>query len=785
MRKPVTSRLAVLFAGAVVSIALAAVGASAYLSGQGHGTAAGGVNQLGASTISSATAGAGTVALSWSAVSAPGAGSVTYYVRRDGAAAAGTCPTAASPTSVTSCTDSGLSPGSHVYTVTAVWRTWTRRGAERSVSVAVGVADHLLLSAATTTPTAGASDSLTITAKDSANNTVTTYTGSKSLTFAGASLAGSTHPTVTNSSGTAVAFGTAETIGFTSGVATVSGSKNGSMTLYKAETALVTVTDGTLSNGSGLSLTVAPAGTSAFSLPTPATQTAGTLFNETITATDQYGNTTPSYTGSHSVTFEGPAKSPGGKSPSYPSSVTFSSGVGTASVTLYDAQSTTLGANFSAGSGSSGSFTVKPAAATSLGVANPGAQIAGSPFNETITAIDAYGNTQPSYEGSKSLSFSGPASSPSGKAPVYPSTVTFTAGAGTAQVTLYDAQSTTLGASDGTLAGTSTAFTVAAASAASFSLSTPATQTAGNAFSETLTAKDTYGNTATGYTGSKTVTFTGPATSPGGKAPAYPGTVSFSSGAANASITLYDAQSTSLTATQSTIAGTTPSFTVKAAGTGAFTLSTPATQTAGSAFSVTLTAADAYGNAVSPEGPQTITFSGPEASPSEKAPSYPASVTFSGSSATASITLYDATGAVSLTATQGSAKGTSASFAVNPAAAGKLAWTAPSGNGEAEGLCLFTCTWVGFSKNKTWTAKVSVTDAYGNIVSNVGSGHNVSLTEPSNGSISTKTLTMPSASTATSSTSVTYTAANSNSWPSDSLTASTGAYTSATLQLKR
>ena len=51
-----------------------------------------------------------------------------------------------------------------------------------------------VLAASTTTPTAGG-DNLTITAEDASNNTVTSYAGSKGLTFAGASTIGpSTRP---------------------------------------------------------------------------------------------------------------------------------------------------------------------------------------------------------------------------------------------------------------------------------------------------------------------------------------------------------------------------------------------------------------------------------------------------------------------------------------------------------------------------------------------------------------------------------------------------------------
>jgi hypothetical protein len=83
------------------------------------------VGTLARPTISGAVAGPSTVALSWSAVTPPGTGTVSYYVSRDGGAPAGDCPSSSSTSTVTTCTDSNLSLGVHHYTVTAVWRSWT------------------------------------------------------------------------------------------------------------------------------------------------------------------------------------------------------------------------------------------------------------------------------------------------------------------------------------------------------------------------------------------------------------------------------------------------------------------------------------------------------------------------------------------------------------------------------------------------------------------------------------------------------------------------------------
>ncbi len=115
-----------LLLGLPLALVLCVAAAIAYFGSTGSGSATASVGGLSAPTITGATGGVGTVALSWSTVSPPPpGGTVTYYVSRDGGAAGGNCPTAASPTSVTSCTDSGLGAGTtYHYTVTAVWRSW-------------------------------------------------------------------------------------------------------------------------------------------------------------------------------------------------------------------------------------------------------------------------------------------------------------------------------------------------------------------------------------------------------------------------------------------------------------------------------------------------------------------------------------------------------------------------------------------------------------------------------------------------------------------------------------
>src|SRR3954452_20555466 len=282
----------------ISALAIAAISSGvswAYFTSVGSGTSAGSVTSLSAPAITGATPGPGSVALTWGAVTPPGSGAVSYYLTRDGGAPGGNCPSSASPSSVTSCTDSGLAPGTYSYRITVVWRTWTATSSSTNVTVNTGVATQLSLSAATTTPLAGAADNLTITAKDASGNTATGYTGSHSLTFGGASDApNGTHPTATNSSGTVTNFGTATAISFTNGVASVAGSNNGVMKLYKAEAATITVTDGTISNGAGLSVTVSPATASKLGFTQqPSGATGGTAFTTQpkVAVQDPYGNT--------------------------------------------------------------------------------------------------------------------------------------------------------------------------------------------------------------------------------------------------------------------------------------------------------------------------------------------------------------------------------------------------------------------------------------------------------------------------------------------------------------
>ncbi|MDR3458409.1 MAG: fibronectin type III domain-containing protein [Verrucomicrobiae bacterium] len=118
-------------------------------------------------------------------------------------------------------------------------------------------------------------------------------------------------------------------------------------------------------------------------------ETAGTAFSVTLTATTDGTTVNAGYTGVKSITFSGPTGSP-----IYPATVSFSAGVGTASITLKKVESPTITAtDGTIGGKASSSFNVVPGAIDHYAVAAGSTQVIGVPFNVTVTALDASGNT--------------------------------------------------------------------------------------------------------------------------------------------------------------------------------------------------------------------------------------------------------------------------------------------------------------------------------------------------------------------------------------------------------
>ena len=719
-------------------VAVQVVGsADAHWTAGGTGSGGGPVGTLAATTISSATPGAGTATLTWTAVTPPGSGSVSYYVQRNGGDPAGNCPTQAAPTSVLTCTDSGLSKGAYTYAVTVVWHSWTATSSPAQVTLSSGALDHFVLSAATTTPTAGAADNLTITAVDAAGNTVTGYSGSHNLTFSGAGTIGSLSPTVTNSSGTAINFGTATAITFTNGVAAVSTGPNGAMTLYKAETITVSVTDTSIS-GTSASITISAAAANKLSFTqSPSNTVAGVAFasQPVVTVQDQYGNTVTTDTSSVTIAVTGGTATLSGCAANPKAA---SAGVATfGGCTITTAGTYTLTAtDGSLTSAVSGSFTISAAAANKLSFTqSPSNTVAGVAFasQPVVTVQDQYGNTVTTDTSSVTIAVTGGTATLSGCAanPKAASAGVATFGG----CTITTAGTYTLTATDGSLtSAVSGSFTISAAAANKLSFTTqPGGGTSNTAWTTqpTVTVQDAYGNTVTSSNASIIVAI---GTNPGTGTLSGTMTVAAVNGVATFSNLSIDHVATgyTLTAASSGLTGATSnSFTITAGAASRLSFTTqPGGGTSNTAWTTqpTVTVQDAYGNTVTTATTQiTLAITTPAGAN--------LTCTANPQNAAAGIDVFagcriDKAGTYTLTATAtGLASATSNSFTITAGAANKLAFTTQPTNKVA-----------GFAITPAVT--VTVQDAYGNTVTSSNASITVAIgTNPGGGTLSgTKTV---------------------------------------------
>ncbi|MCW3060670.1 MAG: hypothetical protein JWQ02_2491, partial [Capsulimonas sp.] len=313
--------------------------------------------------------------------------------------------------------------------------------------------------------------------------------------------------------------------------------------------------------------------------------TAGSPFNFSVTAVDLYGNTDTSYAGTaHFTSTDGAA--------TLPADATLTNGVGTFSVTLTTAGSQTVTATDTVTSsitGTSGAIVVGADAADHFVVSAPSSATAGSSFNVTVTAKDTYGNTDTSYAGTAHFTSSDGAA-------VLPADSTLTNGVGTFSVTLKTAGSQTVTATDtvtSSITGTSGAIVVGAGAANHFAVSALSTMRAGSAYNITVTAKDAYGNTATGYAG--TVHLTSSDT-----VAILPADATLTNGVGTFRILFRTAGGQTITATDtvnSAITGT-AAITVTAGPAVRFVLTAPSSTQVGGVFNVTVMAKDALGNTV-------------------------------------------------------------------------------------------------------------------------------------------------------------------------------------------
>lgn len=438
-------------------------------------------------------------------------------------------------------------------------------GSETGISNAFNVIsssiDHFDISTIASPKTAGIGFSVTITAKDAADNTVTDFSGTANLR----DLTGSLEPLTTDN--------------FTNGVWT------GTITITQSNASnSITVTSSGKAGNSN-NFVVQPAALDHFTfLNISSPQVAAAGFSITIRAEDVYGNKVTSFTSKVTLSDATTTISPS-------QSGNFSAGEWTGNVTITKTQvDGYIQASGSGKTGESNKFNVRSGALTKFVLNTIETQVAGQPFAITVTAKDNNENTVGDFDGSATISDLTGSISPK-------STGSFSSGVWSGNVTVIQTRSDnviSVRRNDGSETGESNAFDVVSNAVDHFVISNISSpQTAGSSFQITITAKDAQDNTVTSFNSNAAI---GDVT--GMISPKTTGT--FSNGVRVESITITKSGADNqITVTAGGKAGTSNKFVVNPAGLDHFTfaeISSP--QTAASAFSITITARDVYENLV-------------------------------------------------------------------------------------------------------------------------------------------------------------------------------------------
>ena len=539
----------------------------------------------------------------------------------------------------------GGDSGSHTFSATlktagsqTVTATDTVTGSingSHSITVNPAAAASFVVTPAGGTQTAGGAFNVTVTAKDAFGNVVTGYVGTVHFT---------------STDGTAVLPADYTFTGGDAGVHTFP------VTLKTAGSQTVTVTQGAVT-GTTSSVTVNPGAVSGFALTgVPATVVSGTPASVTVTAQDAYANTVTTYTGTVHFSSNDPLAT-------LPGDYTFTGGDAgvhtfTNAYTLFTTGARTVSAADTispAVAGTSAFINVTPGAASGANstiAANPTSMRANGITTSTITVQlkDVTGNDLTAGGNAVTLSATngGTIGAITDNANgTYTATLTSSTVAGVSSIS---------GTVDLAPIAIGTTVTFTPGPATTFTVSGPATANAGSAGSYTVTAKDAFGNTATGYLGTVHFTSTDPQA-------VLPANYTFTGGDAGVhtfpAITLKTAGTQTVTATDTvtgTITGTSTGTAVSGLGVDAGTstvIAAPTTVVAdGSATStVTVTLTDQYGNpvagkavAVSQNGSATLSSGGTGTSDAAGV------ATFTSTDSTPESVVYSATGdSVSLT----------------------------------------------------------------------------------------------------------------------------------------
>lgn len=437
-------------------------------------------------------------------------------------------------------------------------------GISSGFSVLPGPLDHFSVVLSGTSMIAGTPFDVTITAQDAFNNTVSSFSSTVDLS----DLTGTLSPLQTTS--------------FMSGVWA------GKLIVRKTTTSNAITARAQGKAGTSNNFQVLPTilGTFTFDL-IPSPQVAGNPFPIKITAQDTLGNVKTDFTGNvnlseKTTTLEVQATGTN-QTPS------FTSGTWTGNILITqaskDIQLTATGGGVS---GISGFFNVDPGPVDHFAILSIGDQSAGVPFPITVIALDANENVVTSFSGSScrvNIAHTGIGT-------ITPSqSGNFLNGIWTGNVTISRTQAgDRVTVNDGTgHTGQSNPFNVVASTVDHFVISSISPQTAGVAFSITIRAEDKENNLVT--------TFNGNANLKDETGTLSPDLITFSGGLWNGTVTITKSGSNRLTVTALGKSNVSNTFMVNPGSVTRFDI-TPilSPKTAGTAFSVTFIAKDAFDN---------------------------------------------------------------------------------------------------------------------------------------------------------------------------------------------
>ena len=428
-------------------------------------------------------------------------------------------------------------------------------GTESGITVTPAAATQLVVAGAAG-GTADTAETLTVTAEDPYGNIDPSYTGTVHFTSSDVQAVLPADSSLTKGTGTF------------------------NFTLKTAGAQSVTATDSKLSGvtGTETGVMVTPAAATHLVVAGAAGGTADTAETLTVTAEDPYGNIDPSYTGTvHFSSSDVQAVLPADSS--------LTKGTGTFNFTLKSAGMQSITATDTATGTITGTETgvaVTPTGATHFTVSSLSGDAAGTVLTVTVTALDPYGNIDPSYTGTVHFASS------DGQA-VLPADSSLTKGTGTFSITLETAGAQSVTVNDTgnpDHSGTESGITVTPAAATHLVVAGAAGGTADTAETLTVTAEDPYGNIDPSYTG--TVHF-----SSSDVQAVLPADSSLTKGTGTFNFTLKSAGTQSITATDTatgTITGTETGVAVTPTGATHFTVSSLSGDAAGTVLTVTVTA---------------------------------------------------------------------------------------------------------------------------------------------------------------------------------------------------